>query len=188
MYWFYCYSCAPDAEVTPLEEVAPTIDFVTSEEALNGLLVEAGLEPATLSRQGKMNFLSDHLASGYLQGSGSNGRTASTDQIVCVAQIFDGQNYLTDVETGLGHETVRASSFLDLLVPGAPQGFLGANANVYRNGVNIGGRIASSFSRNECQSTFLDIVDYFATANANYFAGVVRVNAAFVCLDEADAD
>lgn len=192
--------CAWTISACTQEEMASTsvetdintadIDYVTSEAELSQMLSDAGYEVTDeTTLDFKMNFLSNKIAQEYHESSVKNGRTM-VDEIVCIAQIFDGSDYLTDVDTGENDQIIRARSFLDLLGPDAPQGFVGTNANIYLNGINIGGRIDNSLNRSDCQSPPpLDIVEYYADAMAYYYPnGTIFVSAKIECLDEGDAD
>lgn len=127
-------------------------------------LLESAFGHQEFSLQEKMDFLSDYYVSQISTASAINkdnlaGREpdefeptdpigpgpiypATPDEIVCVAQVYDADfgTYFTQVDAGTVNDYLgarvkrqREGSF----------GFVGTNANVYRNGVNIKGAIDS---------------------------------------------
>lgn len=131
-------ACHPEAE----DLIAPTLEETTfshstTDEEVDQLLM-AKYGTSAFSTKEKLEFLSDHFAAEYQNKYA--GRTES-NLYVAIAQVFDGTSYFTDVATGDGSSNVRASVYElrhDQLA------FAGANANVYLNGTNIGGRISNA--------------------------------------------
>lgn len=134
-------SCQPE-EVTPVADVEPEFEeflIVTSAEEVDALLVKE-YGDSDRSIEEKLSFLSDYYALQATEEYQASARGASTDSYVAVAQVFDGVNFFTDVATGDGTADIIASEFE------LRHGFIafaGCNANVYKNGNNIGGRITN---------------------------------------------
>ena len=136
-------ACTEDAvlsETEPIIEHAAGQHVMTAAE-LDALISETS-NPDQMTIDEKMVFLSDHLSNIYLEAhesQNSNGRVEAAF-IVCVAQVFNGQSntYTTDVDTGYDTGTISANVREEL---SSPKSFLGVNANVYSNGINIDGKI-----------------------------------------------
>ncbi|MEL6536253.1 MAG: hypothetical protein AAFQ98_12630 [Bacteroidota bacterium] len=135
-------ACQPE-EISPVLE-QEAIDkeslIVTSSEEVDALLIDR-FGTSDLSLEEKLDFLSDHYAQQATEKMQALGRGASADVYVAVAQVFDGVNYFTDVDTGDGTSILLATETqfrLELI------SFGGCNANVYKNGNNIGGKITNA--------------------------------------------
>ncbi|HAA15308.1 MAG TPA: hypothetical protein DCE41_27885 [Cytophagales bacterium] len=134
-------ACQPE-EVSPSVTSGPSLEgeiITTSAEEADALLVQ-NYGNADFSLEEKLEFLSDYYAHQATSKIEAAGRAASTDTYVAVAQIFDGSNYFTDVDTGDGSASLRANEFK---IKYGTLAFGGCNANVYKNGNNIGGRITN---------------------------------------------
>ncbi|HAA12476.1 MAG TPA: hypothetical protein DCE41_12560 [Cytophagales bacterium] len=137
------YACTPEVEPAAVQVgLQIEADVVTTGEELDELLTEAGLNPAELSLQEKMDFLSDYLAENFFSGDALS-ISEENDQITCIAQVFDAASntYFTDGAAGNSSQVVNAAITATVTKSGT---FAGANANIYRNGVNERGNITST--------------------------------------------
>lgn len=134
-----------DAEIVQTES-----DIITTSEELDSFLEEAGINPAEVSVEEKLDFLSDKIAKEYFASINSTS-ARSVSQILCIAQAFDGTNYKTDVDTGTSNEKVSAYEIARYRNNLA---FVAGNANVYEDSGsgfrNIWGR-SNQESNTSCQ-------------------------------------
>ncbi|HAA15682.1 MAG TPA: hypothetical protein DCE41_29825 [Cytophagales bacterium] len=133
-------ACQPE-EVVPMAVNSATDAslIVTSAEEVETMLVRT-MGTADISLEEKLDFLSEHYARQVTEKIQGANRGASADVYVAVAQVFDGFNFYTDVDTGDGTSILLAQEVqtrLEFL------SFTGCNANVYKNGSNIGGNITN---------------------------------------------
>ncbi|HAA14040.1 MAG TPA: hypothetical protein DCE41_21050 [Cytophagales bacterium] len=166
-------ACQPQEELTIVEE---TIDghlaFETSGEEVDAMLIEE-FGNAKFTWEEKMDFLSDKLVEDLRESHPAYRPDPFEDpepylplvfQMTVVAQVYDADvnTYFTDVNVGPSTTTVssrvkrqREGSF----------GFVGCNANVYRNGVNIEGVIdnAVNFSCSGADVKAVADADWFST-------------------------
>lgn len=131
-------ACQTD-EVVPVADPGPSKQeslIVTSSEEVDALLYHQ-LGTADMSVEEKLMFLSDYHAQQATEKQQLQGRGASVDTYVAIAQVYDGTNYYTDVATGNGYSNLTAN---ELQLRGGYLAFGACSANVYRNNINIGGR------------------------------------------------
>lgn len=133
--------------------------IITSDDELNSLIKSKNLDLNEMNLEDKMSFLSQHIANQIINKSNSTKKNRA-DQIVCIAQVYDRTNnlFFTDGAAGNSLQTVQA------YVPKRyfPSGYsIGANSNIYRNGINIDGKITLQLN--------LDCYDEIkASAKAHY--------------------
>ncbi|CAL2107639.1 exported hypothetical protein [Tenacibaculum sp. 190524A02b] len=144
--------------ITQSEEV-----IVTNDSELNSLLREANLFTHSLTLKEKMNFLSNHIVANLPKNTNKS-MLKTSDEIICVAQVFDGTLYFTQVKTGTSNQSIYASKRKSWQTPPV---FAGVNANIYKKRVNVSGSIDKS---EPCTPEDPPIygVEYYASAVARY--------------------
>lgn len=122
-------------------------EIITTSEELDLLLVEAGINPAEASIDEKLNYLSDKIAKDFTAKSLERASKSSTNQIVCIAQVFNGTQYFTQTKVGTTTSGLtRAIVYRDE----RNENFVGCNSNVYLDGITIDGKVTARTDLGSC--------------------------------------
>ncbi len=153
--------CNEDTQFEP-ELSNPTLDssydLVVADVDLNELVGDV----TGLSTEKKMKLLSDFYGNQYKQESYAKSLTKSSVTVIaCITLVFDGTNYYTRTRTGPSNDFV--SSVTTFRGPFS-LGFISCTANIYSNGVSIGGKAVAK-QNFDCTSSGDRI---YARAEARY--------------------